>query len=69
VIPAGEDAAATIIGVTIWRDILHRAAADGTSAWKPGPASVFVLGDFPSGSRDSRQFGPLPVWALRHRIR
>jgi type IV secretory pathway protease TraF len=33
-----------------------------------GSGEVFVVGDFPAGSRDSRHWGPLPTAALRHRI-
>jgi len=57
-----------IARVTVWRDILLRPAADGIAAWTLTDREVFVLGDFPSGSRDSRHFGPLPRSALRHRI-
>lgn len=52
-----------------WRDVHHRAAPDGGGAWSMGPTAIFVLGDFPAGSRDSRHWGPLPVDALRQRIR
>ena len=45
--------------VAVWRDILHRPAADGRAAWRLGPDEFFVLGDFPSASRDSRHWGPL----------
>ena len=54
--------------VTTWRDILYRAAADGTTTWSLEADNIFVLGDFPSGSRDSRHFGALPVTALWHRL-
>ncbi|MEB3209686.1 MAG: hypothetical protein VKK63_12340, partial [Synechococcus sp.] len=60
---------AVIARVTVWRDNLLRPAADGVAAWRLGPDEVFALGDFPSGSRDSRHFGPLPLTALRHRLR
>lgn len=59
---------AVITRVAVWRDILLRPAADGITAWVLGAREVFVLGDFPSGSRDSRHFGPLSVAALRHRL-
>jgi hypothetical protein len=52
----------------VWRDVLHRVPPDGTASWRAGPGEVFVLGDFPSGSRDSRHWGPLPTTALRHRL-
>jgi hypothetical protein len=60
---------AVIARITLWRDILYRPAADGVAAWTIRAGEVFMLGDFPSGSRDSRHFGPLPLTALRHRIR
>jgi type IV secretory pathway protease TraF len=68
-IHAAGSSPANIARVTVWRDILYRPAADRVAAWTLGPREVFALGDFPSGSRDSRHFGPLPLTALRHRIR
>lgn len=62
------DKEAVIDRVALWRDILLRPAADGVETWRLGPDEVFLLGDFPSGSRDSRHFGPLPVAAVRHRV-
>ena len=53
------DADALIEHVAVWRDIFHRPAADGMTEWRLGPDAFFVLGDFPSGSRDSRHWGPL----------
>lgn len=64
----GVDGAATISRVVTWRDILYRPAADGIDRWSVAHDEVFVLGDFPSGSRDSRHFGPLPSSSLKHRI-
>ncbi len=54
-----RDADAMIEQMTVWRDILHRPAADGVVEWRLGSHAFFVLGDFPSGSRDSRHWGPL----------
>lgn len=51
-----------------WRDLLLRPAADGVVAWQVGNEAVFVLGDFPAASRDSRHWGAVPVSALRHRV-
>lgn len=68
-VSAAAGPSAGIFRITLWRDILYRPAADGRAAWMMGPGEVFVLGDFPSGSRDSRHFGPLSAAALRHRIR
>jgi type IV secretory pathway protease TraF len=52
----------------VWRDVFHRVPPDGTASWRVGPGEVFVLGDFSSGSRDSRHWGPLPTTTLRHRL-
>jgi signal peptidase I len=52
----------------VWRDKFHRLPPAGTAQWEVGPGEVFVLGDFPSGSRDSRHWGPLPAATLRHRV-
>lgn len=51
----------------VWRDLFHRPPPSGTASWEVGPDEVFVLGDFPSGSRDSRHWGPLPAATLQHR--
>jgi type IV secretory pathway protease TraF len=65
---AGRDKADALIEqVVVWRDLLHRPAADGVVEWRLGPGAFLVLGDFPSGSRDSRQWGPLERAALRSR--
>lgn len=53
----------------VWRDMLHRPPAEGTASWEISSGEIFVLGDFPSGSRDSRHWGPLPVNSLFHRAR
>jgi type IV secretory pathway protease TraF len=50
-----------------WRDILHRPAADQIVEWRLGPREFFVLGDFPSGSRDSRQWGAISRDRILHR--
>jgi len=52
-----------------WRDVHLRPAADGGASWHLDAESYLVLGDFPTGSIDSRQWGPLPAPALRCRIR
>ena len=62
-----DKADALIEQVVVWRDLLHRPAADGVVEWRLGPAAFLVLGDFPSGSRDSRHWGPLNRAALRSR--
>jgi len=53
--------------VIVWRDILYRPAADGVVEWRLGPDAFFVLGDFPSASRDSRHWGPLSPGTFRSR--
>ena len=65
---SGREATAVIERVVRWRDVLYRPAADGETCWQLDQAAVFVLGDFPSGSRDSRHFGPLPRAALRQPV-
>jgi type IV secretory pathway protease TraF len=52
-----------------WRDVHLRPAADGVASWQLDAESYLVLGDFPTGSIDSRQWGPLPAAAVRCRIR
>jgi len=67
-IPVGrDDTDAMIERMAVWRDILHRPAADGVVEWRLGSHAFLVLGDFPSGSRDSRHWGPLGRNALCHR--
>jgi hypothetical protein len=45
-----------------------RPAADGVASWQLDADSWLVLGDFPTGSIDSRRWGPLPTAAFRCRI-
>lgn len=54
---------------SMWRDVLCRPGANGTRVWSLGPDECFVLGDHPAASTDSRQWGPIPLVRLRHRIR
>lgn len=54
-----DPSAGAITSFVVWRDVLHRPAADGRDTWRLGPDEHFVLGDFPSGSRDSRHWGPV----------
>jgi type IV secretory pathway protease TraF len=61
-------ASAVIEQVAVWRDVLYRPPATGTTTWHTEPGSGLLLGDFPPASRDSRHFGTLPTSALRHRI-
>lgn len=62
-----DETAAVVERLTLWRDILHRPAADGRQEWRLDRDEYFVLGDFPTASRDSRHWGPLHGKALRHR--
>lgn len=65
--PAGRGRAA-VGELRGWRDVLLRPAADGRQDWTLAAGEHLVLGDFPSGSRDSRQWGPLGPDAFRHRV-
>lgn len=51
-----------------WRDVLLRPAGDGREEWHLGADELLVLGDFPSGSRDSRHWGPVRESAFRSRL-
>lgn len=62
------DPPARIAHVALWRDAHFRPVAGGTAAWTLGPDAYLVLGDFPTGSVDSRQWGPLPREALLRRV-
>jgi type IV secretory pathway protease TraF len=67
-VPADGPANVGIRRLALWRDVLHRPAADGRDRWVLADTGCLVLGDHPAASRDSRHFGPLPVGALRHRV-
>jgi len=64
---SGGDADGMIEHMAVWRDVHHLPAADGVVEWRLGPDAFFALGDFPSGSRDSRHWGPLGRSMLRSR--
>ena len=59
---------AMIQHLVMWRGMLHRPAADRVMEWQLGPDALFVLGDFPSASRDSRHWGPLERRSLQSRV-
>ena len=59
---------AAIDEAVAWRDVHLRPAADGAASWRLDGGSYLLLGDFPSGSIDSRTWGPLPAAALRYRV-
>jgi len=63
----GASGTALVEQFVVWRDLLHRPAADGVVQWRLGSDAFFVLGDFPSASRDSRQWGPLGRRAFQAR--
>ena len=67
-VAGAEGVTAVVERVDCWRDVLFRSATDGTAAWQVGAGAVFVLGDHPAASRDSRQWGPASLSALRHRV-
>lgn len=61
------DGTVSVEKVFAWRDILYRPGADAINEWRLGPQEFFVLGDFPSGSRDSRQWGPISADRILYR--
>ena len=65
---ARDDAVRCLERLVLWRDWLLKPAADQTEQWRLGAGEFFLLGDFPSGSRDSRHWGPLGRGSLRHPI-
>lgn len=71
--PSDESALATatecLESIIVWRDVHHRPPADGAASWELRDDEFFLLGDFPSGSVDSRRWGPLPRTAMLHEIR
>jgi type IV secretory pathway protease TraF len=50
---------ATVVAGGLWRDVVHRPAADGRSEWVLGPREVFLLGDAPAVSHDCRHYGAI----------
>lgn len=67
--PLDHDGAARCVErLVLWRDRLLRPAADQIEEWRLGAGEFFLLGDFPSGSRDSRHWGPLDRGVFRHCI-
>jgi len=53
----------------LWRDIQLRPAAGGPTSWSLGPNEYLLLGDFPTASVDSRQWGPVARDAILQRVR
>jgi len=62
------DVGVRIDRIAIWRDAHLRPGTDGGTSWRLDDDSYLMLGDFPSGSIDSRTWGPLRAAALRHRV-
>jgi len=50
---------ATVVAGGLWRDVVHRPAADGRREWVLGPREVFLLGDAPAVSHDCRHYGAI----------
>lgn len=67
VILHGDPATGVLRRIARWRDLVHQPAPDGRWCWRLGAQEVFLLGDFPAASRDSRHFGPVAAAALEHR--
>lgn len=63
-----DDAARCVERLVLWRDRLLRPAADQIEEWRLRAGEYFLLGDFPSGSRDSRHWGPLDRGAFHSLI-
>lgn len=60
-----HDAATTTFHeVLIWRAAHLLPAPDGTHTWTIPAGHVFLLGDHPAASRDSRHFGPVATSTL-----
>lgn len=60
---------ARLVQAVVWRDLLYRRAAGGTSTWRPAAGEFVVLGDYSPASRDSRQWGAVARGGLRYRVR
>ena len=58
--PSGVPEMVTAEGLLVWRDI-YWLSMPKKAAWIVPEKHVFVLGDCPAASRDSRQWGSLPL--------
>ena len=67
-VAASGDDGARIEHVVVWRDVHYLPPATGAVCWRMGAGECFVLGDFPAGSRDSRDWGTVPLAALGQRL-
>ena len=65
---ASVNAGGNVERIDAWRDIHYRPRSDEPTRWQLDADSFLVLGDFPTGSVDSRVWGPRSRHALRHRV-
>ena len=63
-VSAKEICTVTAEKLLVWRDT-QWLATPNTSEWSVPVGHVFVLGDCPAASRDSRHWGPLPIDAIQ----
>lgn len=68
VAPSAQAGGARIVDVVSWRDVHHLVPATGTMQWRLNGDEAFVLGDYPGGSRDSRQWGAVGIEGFRTRL-
>jgi len=68
VTPLARSKRATIVDGVSWRDVHHLVPATGTMQWRLNGDEAFVLGDYPGGSRDSRQWGSVGIEGFRTRL-
>ena len=62
--PTATAAAVSVEHLSIWRALHLTPPADGQRRWQIPAGRVFLLGDHPAASRDSRHFGPVPTSRL-----
>lgn len=51
-----------------WRDVLVRPSRETATTWTLAADAYFLLGDFPTASHDSREWGPRPRSSLWHAL-